>query len=242
MRVAGNAHETIRSDGDVFFSYVRRQIISVLRDITNGFSGHVVVDDLAPITHRWAQKIDGGMLLKVKNSYMNGAKSQRARVIAARNALTSAADDEFDIPDVSDVQVEVRLAAARNRLVGIGNDVWDAARTELIGGLQAGEGISKLQDRVMGATGIAAPRAEVIARTEISSAMNAGSLDTMKSIQVSGMTKEWLAVLDNRTRPEHADVNGETIPLNGTFSIGEEPGDAPNCRCTYGFDMPDENF
>jgi HK97 family phage portal protein len=40
-------------------------------------------------------------------------------------------------------------------------------------------------------------------------------------------TKTWVA--DTK---RHAEVNGETVALSDSFSIGFEPGSAPNCRCS----------
>lgn len=87
--------------------------------------------------------------------------------------------------------------------------------------------------------------AERIARTELIGAVNAASL-----AQVQGATtipyKLWMATNDNRTRPHHREADGQTVPIDSTFSVGgfrlEYPGD-PNgpgeevilCRCTMGY-------
>jgi 2'-5' RNA ligase len=145
------------------------------------------------------------------------------------------------------------LATARNRLVGIGDLLWDAARTEMVAGMTAGESIPKLARRVSAAAGVAKPRATVIARTEVISASNAGSIHAMRSVQGVVSTKEWLATGDARTRPSHADAEGQVVPLDGTFTVGgaelDFPGDpngpaeeCANCRCTmlYGLTAPEE--
>lgn len=84
-----------------------------------------------------------------------------------------------------------------------------------------------------------------IARTETTFAMNSA-----KQIagEVSGlvMEKVWISVLDNRTRDDHAFMNGKTVLLNEMFDVeGEKlsfPGDKLNgasarqlinCRCTW---------
>jgi uncharacterized protein with gpF-like domain len=63
-------------------------------------------------------------------------------------------------------------------------------------------------------------------------------------MRLAGMLyKRWLATEDARTRPEHADADGQTVPAHAPFSVGGSamsyPGDpnAPadlvvNCRCT----------
>jgi len=87
--------------------------------------------------------------------------------------------------------------------------------------------------------------AERIARTELIGAVNAASL-----AQVQGATtipyKLWMATNDQRTRPHHREADGQTVPIDSTFTVGgfrlEYPGD-PNgpgeevilCRCTMGY-------
>ena len=55
--------------------------------------------------------------------------------------------------------------------------------------------------------------------------------------------KKWDATIDGKTRPDHADANGQVVPLSEAFMVGGEqlmfPGDPSgspqqtiNCRCT----------
>src|SRR5699024_2400919 len=90
-------------------------------------------------------------------------------------------------------------------------------------------------------------RAERIARTETHRVINAGTMQAARSEQaISGETlrKAWVCTWDSRTRDEHFEADGQTVPLNGKFLIGgyeaDYPGD-PNlpphlsisCRCTH---------
>lgn len=60
------------------------------------------------------------------------------------------------------------------------------------------------------------------------------------------MWKRWVATADDRTRPEHADADGQEVPNDEPFTVGGEkmmyPGDISygasawntvNCRCTH---------
>ena len=64
---------------------------------------------------------------------------------------------------------------------------------------------------------------------------------------------QWIAADDDRTRESHAEINGEIIPMGGTYSNGlQYPGDTSgdieewiNCRCSnapfvvpYGYMAP----
>lgn len=83
------------------------------------------------------------------------------------------------------------------------------------------------------------------ARTAVTGAQNAGRMDSYVAAQKMGikMEREWVATLDNRTRHEHAMMDGQKAPIDKPFKIdGYDimyPGDmsAPgylvyNCRCT----------
>lgn len=90
-------------------------------------------------------------------------------------------------------------------------------------------------------------RAELIARTESCSTMNAGALELYKSEDIQ--YKEWISVQDDRTRDAHLLMDGVVVPVTDKFEVPatsqsegafmEYAGDpsAPagqvcNCRCT----------
>ncbi len=72
-------------------------------------------------------------------------------------------------------------------------------------------------------------RAEVIARTEVHAAVQNSTLETYK--QAGMPTKIWVTVGDERVRPEHEEIDGEEVPIDGVFSNGLETPSEPNCRC-----------
>lgn len=177
-------------------------------------------------------------------------------------AIGEAFPDLADIPAVSGfAAAEQRLANAQNRLVGIGDMLWEQARDQLLTGFAAGEDIGQLRDRVQAAAGVTDARAERIARTEVISASNAGSIDQVRAAGLVG-TKEWLATPDERTRCTHRKAEGQTVDLGAKFvlggfgaddeigcadvgaSYGDYPGDpalpaaeAINCRCSMAYDV-----
>lgn len=90
-------------------------------------------------------------------------------------------------------------------------------------------------------------RAELIARTESCTTMNAGALELYKSEGIQ--MKEWISVQDDRTRDAHLLMDGVVVPITDKFEVPatsqsegafmEYAGDpsAPvgqvaNCRCT----------
>jgi len=247
-RIEGPSRRVIARRADEYGARFVAAIRDTLRTVTAKFHGVVTLDDLGPIMYEWTRRVDGaGLLTDVGQAYADAAHMTRVaqrdalvKILSANGTLVASADDSFEIPMVSNQQAEDLMADARNRLVNVGNEVWEQTRGELLAGLQSGEGIPQLRDRVVGATDLAASRAQTIARTEIAGAMNGGALAQMRQIDAPGMTKEWIAVDDGRVRPEHIAANGEKIPLDGVFSNGLEPGEDFNCRCVYGFDLPDD--
>lgn len=92
---------------------------------------------------------------------------------------------------------------------------------------------------------LTAARARLIARTETVSAANAASNIAARDTGLV-MDKIWIAAKDNRVRPDHALVDGTTIPMDQKFIVGGMPMSFPgdvnggakevcNCRCTHAF-------
>ena len=101
-------------------------------------------------------------------------------------------------------------------------------------GLENGEGMIKISDRI-GKVYNEFPtwRSDLIARTESTAGNNEGFISAYKQSGVA-THKEWIATMDDRTREEHADMNGEIVKLNESFSNGSQYPDEPNCRCVIG--------
>lgn len=109
-----------------------------------------------------------------------------------------------------------------------------------------GESVPHMAQRVartMGETNRKATTRYV--RTAATGAQNAGRVDSYKRAEKMGieLEQEWLATLDNRTRHEHRELDGQHVPVGKPFEVDDEeirfPGDptAPgyliwNCRCT----------
>lgn len=87
------------------------------------------------------------------------------------------------------------------------------------------------------------------ARTAMTSAENAGRVDSYQRAERIGITleQEWMATLDERTRASHRLLDGEHVPVGQEFSNGlkfpADPSGAGseiwNCRCTLVAWFPD---
>lgn len=127
--------------------------------------------------------------------------------------------------------------------VKLNEDTWQELKTSFELGVAEGENIAQLLARVeliMGGRIRSTP--ETIARTEIISAMNKGTLESWRQTGVV-KRKTWLATLDDRVRDPHAQAHGQTVAFDEAFVVDGErlqhPGDPNgsagnviNCRCS----------
>lgn len=172
---------------------------------------------------------------------------------AARPILTGLTDEvgqaalddlalglSFDVQDPNVVRALEAQAQRYGRHVN--ETTWRQLAASLAEGVEIGEGIPQLADRIEAtmAARIGMSR-EVIARTEVTTAANQGTLLSWKA---SGVVqgKTWLAALDSRTRPTHVEAHGQTVPIDWDFTVGQGSGPAPGqigladedvkCRCS----------
>lgn len=126
--------------------------------------------------------------------------------------------------------------------------------TGILQGESIGKIANRLQEKIPDMNRVSAVRA---ARTAMTSAQNAGRMDSYVAAQKMGikLRREWVATLDNRTRHAHAILDGQKADIGKPFEVeGQEimfPGDPHahpslvyNCRCTLiaavdGADMSD---
>jgi 2'-5' RNA ligase len=282
VNVTGRSLAELDADGAKFAARMGTEIKATLRSVTSEFGTAVTVDDLAPIRARWDQRVDRNLMPQVAAAYWKSVTEISRPLLnhmAARKGVTAAPSPAHDGPDpladkgladpglprdlrpaalgvaiarVPNTAAEQYLADARNRLVGVGDEIWEHARGELVTGMQAGEGISKLSVRVARvAAALAQPRAETIARTEVNGASNAGALEQVRALAVPA-TKTWVATEDERTREDHADADGQEVGLDEQFQVGGESMDRPhdetasasqtvNCRCTVSYSIPEDD-
>lgn len=140
---------------------------------------------------------------------------------------------------------------AGSKIAGIEQWTIKKVQSALAQGVADGEGLTTLMARIdrLYLDQIIPNRSEVIARTEVAAASNAGS-DFAAGLTGIKMEKEWITVVDGRERDSHYEMNEEKVPMDEPFIVGESqsklmfPGDisqnpAPeeviNCRCVCGY-------
>ncbi len=147
------------------------------------------------------------------------------------------------------------LIDASRRIVEITETTRRAINAIVVAGLEQGLSLPQIKKIIMGTTdlgplnGSLAQRSARIARTEIISASNAGSLEGALSTGLQ-FDKQWLATPDERTRADHAEADGQTVDKNAPFLVGGEQlgyagdprgsaGNVINCRCTQIYIFPE---
>lgn len=227
---------------------VARAVARALAGTTHGPAA-LGVDDLAPIRVEWAGHVDATVAPALATVYQRTASAVADQLAAFGHDIAALTADD----------AEGFLARARNRLVGVGDVLWEAARDQLGEGLAAAEDVGQLAARVRDSAGVSEARARVIARSEVLAATNAASLAQARLLADPTMVKEWLATpgpegvgCDERTRPTHCKADGQRVSIGGRFQVGlahlDFPGDpssphpeeTANCRCSIAIDLDDE--
>jgi hypothetical protein len=152
------------------------------------------------------------------------------------------------------------LAEVRNRMVRIPEEVYDLVAGEIARGVNLGDSIPQLRDRVDTVLSTTQSerwpnRATVVARTEAIGALNAGRSEAFKALTEEDpeleLERVWLATDDHRTRESHRLADGQRVALTAPFIVGgfelAFPGDPSGppqeviqCRCTMMLVEPGE--
>jgi len=163
----------------------------------------------------------------------------------------------LDIPGTFDNTTPEVVRSLRQQsqrfAVEVNNTTWTDLKATLVEGIEGGEDIRKLSNRVRqtfdtyiadspGDLELVAKRgrAELIARTETTKAWSSGAEHAARQSGVISK-KQWQAAIDERTRDAHLTAHGQTVALKDDFVVDGESGPFPgeftsasnvcNCRC-----------
>lgn len=146
--------------------------------------------------------------------------------------------------DVANPDMAEAVAAHVNGISSWGPEMRLHVANVVQTGVAEGHSIDQIAEGLVGAAGapLSAQRARLIARTEAISASNAGAVAGFAKLPFIS-AKRWLTTLDGRERFSHRAANGQTVPIDGNFTVGgqETPypgwpgltvGERSNCRCS----------
>ena len=116
-------------------------------------------------------------------------------------------------------------------------DALKDIQNSLIKAIETGQGLGdwkKSMADVLKQWDISGWRAETIYRTNLQTSYQVGRYEQMTDPDVLEMRPYWMyvAVMDERTRPEHAALNGKVFPADDPFWDHWYPPNGYNCRCT----------
>ncbi len=201
--------------------------------------------DLQSLIASWSREVDDTLGPLLLDDYHHGAQG-----IAASTAGAFGIDAA---PSVTSDQTLHHLQQARNRMINFADSLWEDVRAELSDGVRHGESTDQLAARVTQVGSVAEPRALVVARTEVHTAVETGANDQMQMFGFNDddTVKVWESTHDGRTRMTHADADGQRVALSQVFNVGGSslmyPGDPGgpageviNCRCTTVYDVTDK--
>lgn len=218
---------------------VRRVWRAISKALSARLTGQSTISfsDAADVTQLWSQSVDEQLIAYVHKTYLD----------AAGNVASAVGLESYDQAIGEDLAA-AHLATVRNRLVGIGQDVWEVVSRQITLGNQAGESVKQIAARVRNVTGVSDARSLVIARTEVHAAHEAGSY--AQALYVGGGTKTWLATEDSHTRETHRKADGQRVAVAEQFQVGAttlrypgdplgEPGETISCRCSVAYEFGD---
>jgi SPP1 gp7 family putative phage head morphogenesis protein len=111
-------------------------------------------------------------------------------------------------------------------------DVFDALAKALEEGTTFQTFKKSLDLDSLGWTGEKAYRLDTVFRTNIQSMYQAGHYKQQMEVVDARPYWQYVAVMDSRTRPAHAAMNGKVFPSDDPFWQKNYPPNGFNCRCT----------
>lgn len=214
-------------------------------DATRRVGNRKVFNSTTPVAARFMFDLDA--FKRMFFAEMADAAAQ-AIVVSALGMLSELGVDQDHVTDqgiIHDFTIN-----RQNKLSGVPDEMYDAIKSELEDGIQDGDSIDDLADRVSAKFGdIEQGRAVTIAKTETASAYGTGRMDAMK--QAGFEYKSWLTANDEKVRLSHNECQEQgPILLDDDFDNGlSYPGDPDgppeeviNCRCVLqAAEKPDDD-
>lgn len=207
-------------------------------------SGDQAVFEIIPID--WSGFVDDTLLQAFSSLHGKGAVSaylRANRVIKGKITRGIPYETTFDYATVVNQEAVEYARGMRSRLVDVGDHLWNDVRAQVTSAVETGDVRERLTDAIMKVSRFSSYRAQMISRTEVTRAFNAGTISGSRSLGDFGpVEKVWITGLDERVRETHRAAEGQSVPMNSMFSVGssymDHPGsDGPaeeviNCRCS----------
>lgn len=211
------------------------------------FRGAVTVKAITAATNPWVPPDPDELLDAEALAAATQKKTQPVKERALRLAVPVGISFDLSNPLATAFLDGIATRSARI-LDGFTNEIGAAIGQAYDEGLSVPKAAQLLRSRVESASEI---QATLLARSDLVSIANGGSLLAAQIVNQASVDagetgvpfKTWKTAEDDRVRPDHADADGQTVPIGQPFDVGGEqlqyPGDPAgsdenvlNCRCT----------
>ena len=238
-------------DVKLYFKQQEKRVINYVNSLTFIFTGYdlknINIDFKAIEDDALDDRFEIEELLQILYPLWRNAYQDMFEETAARLELSI----EFD--DTSSEFLRFMEFKVRNITPSIFETVKESVRNALKDGLDNKETIQEIAARIKKVYEVSNNRALVIARTESTSSLNAGTLEIYQNPNSKVNKIRWITAMDENVRSSHAVLNGQ-LATPGEFFVDKTgrttklrfPGDmnAPahdviNCRCNIVEDFSD---
>lgn len=233
-------------------SYLRGQVKSAaitLRGMSDKFADATSLANRLLPELDWNQKILETVRPAIKRAIQRGAALNLA---SAERQASYHTKFLLELSPEMQQHIQASMDQSLAELVDRGHwkDVNEETRRQLSfvlqEGMLEGDTLSEMADRIEREMGPdwAGVRALKIARTESAAGLSAGNYLSQQRLEADGIAigQEWMSILDDDTRPDHIEANGQTVGVGELFDVGGYPARYPgdpqlparervNCRC-----------
>lgn len=162
---------------------------------------------------------------------------------ATRAGAVTAADMEINYQLLHPNLIKFAQRETAKLITGVNKTTKEMVSNIIQGGIEEGASSNAIARLISDATGFSSSRAKLIARTETTKIFSGAPEESLTAYGKSSgrvFTKEWSTAGDEKVRDEHADMEGETVPVGEEFSNGLLYPSEPNCRCSVLYDEQED--
>lgn len=216
------SQEPLRKSLKSFFDKQKKEVLKNVRNQMKFYSAKEMIENKGLLDSLFdssdAEAASISLITPYLADYIKQAGTNAANMIGG----------DFD----PNVQTLTQFVAARSKYFAetINGTTSEDLLTSIKQGLDAGEGLSDIEQRVADVYSIATgSRTQMIARTEVSAASNQGA---KSAYQQSGI-EEWQWAVVNPEDDDCRENDGAVVKIGDSFPDGDvEPPVHPNCECT----------
>lgn len=170
-----------------------------------------------------------------KSLYAQGVGPQNAVGVVPEDALAFWRDKK-PVTSAEFAKLEEAAQARAFTVAGLAQqDLLADLHASLLEAMKSGQTFAWWKKRIpqiLDETGWMGARVETIFRTNVQTAYAAGRYRQMQEVSKARPYWQYIAVMDDRTRPGHAALNGLVFPADHPFWATNYPPNGFRCRCT----------